>query len=216
MANELSPENTIPSIHTNGSMKDFSLEFLFQILKPAIWVLLEKGIKVVLVTLGPNGVLLCSRGGSGLWTTYQNDQKFLSQRQFLDSIASSCPSRMFLDPGKSSNDSSNLFALHIPALPATVKKLTGAGDCLVGGIISSISAGLDLIQATSVGVAVARVTVELEENVPSSFNLQKIAGMPTPSGGVLLCEIFCHFMFWHVNLGRVRFFMPSTRIKLMK
>ncbi|KAK4801311.1 hypothetical protein SAY86_021798 [Trapa natans] len=36
--------------------------------------------------------------------------------------------------------------------------------------------GLDLIPATSVGIAVARAIVESEMNVPSSFNLQTLAG----------------------------------------
>lgn len=188
MANELS-DNTISSIHMDKSIKNSSLESLFQILKPAVWVLLEKGIKVVLVTLGPNGVLICSRGGPGFMTTFsRNCQKFTFQRQLFNSIASSCPPRMFLDPGKTSNDSSFLFALHIPALPATVKKLTGAGDCLVGGILSCISAGLDLVQATSFGVAMARATVESEENVPSLLDLQKITGLRIPSEWCFVCE----------------------------
>jgi receptor expression-enhancing protein 5/6 len=55
-------------------------------------------------------------------------------------------------------------------------RLTGAGDCLVGGTLASICAGLDIMQSVSVGIAVAKAAVEVEANVPSSFSLAAIAG----------------------------------------
>ncbi|KAF7848443.1 hypothetical protein BT93_L1942 [Corymbia citriodora subsp. variegata] len=66
---------------------------------------------------------------------------------------------------------SRLFALHLPGLPASVKKLTGAGDCLVGATLTSICEGLNIIQAISVGIAAAKATVEADFNVPLRFDL---------------------------------------------
>ncbi|GFY95081.1 pfkB-like carbohydrate kinase family protein [Actinidia rufa] len=93
---------------------------------PAIFVLLEKGIKIVVVTLGSDG------------------GRF------------------------------NLFAVHFPALPASVVRLTGAGDCLVGAALACICAGLDVIQSLAVGIAAAKAAVEAETNVPPEFNMATI------------------------------------------
>ncbi|MCH99472.1 pseudouridine kinase-like, partial [Trifolium medium] len=72
--------------------------------------------------------------------------------------------------------SNRLFAVHLPSLPASVVRLTGAGDCLVGGTLASICAGLDIMQSVSVGIAVAKAAVEVEANVPYSFSLATISG----------------------------------------
>ncbi|KAJ0076986.1 hypothetical protein Patl1_36346 [Pistacia atlantica] len=70
---------------------------------------------------------------------------------------------------------SQFFAMHIPALPASVVRLPGAGDCLVGGTLASVCAGLDVIQSVAVGIAAAKAAVEAETNVPSEFSLTAIA-----------------------------------------
>ncbi|PWA83593.1 hypothetical protein CTI12_AA165210 [Artemisia annua] len=57
MANALSDKDIFSPIQKDG----IPVTSLFQQLKPAIWVLLEKGIKVVILTLGSKGVLLCSK-----------------------------------------------------------------------------------------------------------------------------------------------------------
>ncbi|KAK4562789.1 hypothetical protein RGQ29_005330 [Quercus rubra] len=66
MANALSCANVFPPIERGN--KD-STESLFQKLKPAIWLLLEKGIRIVVVTLGSDGVFLCSKGGPSFMNT---------------------------------------------------------------------------------------------------------------------------------------------------
>ncbi|CAJ1968025.1 unnamed protein product [Sphenostylis stenocarpa] len=71
--------------------------------------------------------------------------------------------------------SSPLCAVHFPSLPASVVRLTGAGDCLVGGTLTSICAGLDIMLSVSVGIAMAKAAIEAEANVPNSFNLSVIA-----------------------------------------
>ncbi|KAJ6368632.1 hypothetical protein OIU78_001083 [Salix suchowensis] len=70
--------------------------------------------------------------------------------------------------------SSHLFSVHFPALPASVVRLTGAGDCLVGGTLASLCSGLDIMQSIAVGIAAAKFAVEGEVNVPSEFSLDTI------------------------------------------
>ena len=67
--------------------------------------------------------------------------------------------------------------VHFPALPTLVVRLTGAGDCLVGGMLASICTGLNLMQSVAVGIAAAKAAVEAETNVPTAFSLASIAGM---------------------------------------
>ena len=83
---------------------------------------------------------------------------------------------------------SSLCAFHLPALPASVVSLTGAGDCLVGGILASICSGLDIMRSVAVGTAVAKVAVEFEDNVHSEFSLRAVIGMDSLS--------LSHFSFW--------------------
>ncbi|GMY39270.1 pseudouridine kinase isoform X1 [Fagus crenata] len=61
----------------------------------------------------------------------------------------------------------------ISALPASVVRLTRAGDCLVGGMLASF-AGLNVMQSVAVGTA-AKAAVEAETNVPTTFSLDTIA-----------------------------------------
>lgn len=156
--------------------KNLSPVSLFQMLKPAVWVLLEKGIKVVLVTLGPNGVFLCSKGGpSSFKIPAEKTNRSGFGRQLYKTVMQNCPPDCYSGFTKLGR-SSHLFAVHLPSLPASVVRLTGAGDCLVGGTLSSICAGLDIMQSVSVGIAAAKAAVEVEANVPSTFNLAAIAG----------------------------------------
>ncbi|KAL0009957.1 hypothetical protein SO802_005065 [Lithocarpus litseifolius] len=66
--------------------------------------------------------------------------------------------------------------VHCPAVPVSVVRLTGAGDCLVGGTLASICAGLNLMQSVAVGIAVAKAAIAAETNVPTAFSLASIAG----------------------------------------
>ncbi|KAF7842550.1 pfkB family carbohydrate kinase [Senna tora] len=171
MANALSGKDVFHPLKTKHNLSTISL---FHMLKPAIWVLLEKGIQVVVLTLGSEGVILCSKGvrrcikspvGKTTQTGYGG--------QLYKTIMQKCPPNRFgvLEP----DTSSRLFAVHFPSLSASVVRLTGAGDCLVGGTLTSICAGLDIMQSISVGIAVAKATVEVEANVPSAFSLATIA-----------------------------------------
>lgn len=170
MANALCAGN---SFHPFKSEENkLSPEHIFRALKPAILVLLENGIKVVIVTLGSNGALLCSKGNPK--KALNINRKFPKSGEIFKRVQSICSPNRFSESG--SSNSSSPFAIYFPTLPAKVKKLTGAGDCLVGGTIASLSDGLDLIQSLAVGIASAKAAVESDDNVPPEFKLHLISG----------------------------------------
>jgi hypothetical protein len=172
MANALSCANVFTPIERGNK---YSTESLFQKLKPAIWVLLEKGIRIVVVTLGSAGAFLCSSGGpSFMRTGLERIKPHGSSGQFYKIVTSSCPPHWY--GATNLEKDSHLFAVHFPALPSKVVRLTGAGDCLVGGTLASICAGLNVMQSVAVGIAAAKASVEAEANVPTAFNLATIAG----------------------------------------
>lgn len=169
MANALSSREVFHRIKNEAAGNKYSVDYLFQMLKPAICVLLEKGIKVVIVTLGPDGVFFCTKGESSFLKAGLGKTKHhIHGSQLHKLVASTCPLKCF--PG-----SSHFFAVHLPSLPASVVRLTGAGDCLVGGMLASLCNGLDALQSLAVGVAAAKAAVEAETNVPSVFDLASIA-----------------------------------------
>lgn len=172
MANALSSENFFHPI----DKKEYSGYALLQLLKPAISVLLQKGIKIVVLTIGSEGVFLCSKGDpSTLRISQGNSRSSEFSKKLYENMASSCPPNWY-SGGKILVQSSNFWVVHFPALPASVVRLTGAGDCLVGGTLASICAGLDLMLSISVGIAAAKAAVESESNVPSQVNLNTITG----------------------------------------
>ncbi|XP_062093028.1 pseudouridine kinase isoform X2 [Humulus lupulus] len=169
MANALSGG----SVFSYSSFESDNIESLLQRLKPAIWVLLKNGIKIVVVTLGSKGVLLCSKGGpSFMRVGHEGYEQDISRRKLYKTVALDCPKFIY----DSTKSETLLFAIHFPGLPASVVRLTGAGDCLVGGTLSSICAGLDVMQSLAVGIAAAKAAVEAEANVPHVLNLAAIAG----------------------------------------
>ncbi|PWA42756.1 pfkB-like carbohydrate kinase family protein [Artemisia annua] len=172
MANALSDKDIFSPIQKDG----IPVTSLFQQLKPAIWVLLEKGIKVVILTLGSKGVLLCSKHHLNFQNIGPNRTiKSHNISQKLHEIINQvCPSDRFFSGLKESSRSSP-FVVHFPAvLSSSVVRLTGAGDCLVGGSIASFCVGLDLMQSIAVGIAAAKATVEVEANVPTEYSLEQI------------------------------------------
>lgn len=175
MANSLCGGNRFHPIEKDNWRK-CSIESLFQILKPAILVLLEKGIKIVVVTVGADGVFLCSKGSNFMRSSLERTKKHGFSGRLYDTIASNCSSSKLLGAMQAQGNS-YIFAVHFPALPASVVRLAGAGDCLVGGTLASLCEGLDIMQSVAVGIAVAKRAVEAETNVPSSFSLASIAGM---------------------------------------
>ncbi|CAJ1968027.1 unnamed protein product [Sphenostylis stenocarpa] len=136
----------------------------------------KKGIEVVLVTIGSNGVFLCNKEGPNYLKKPREKINWSGfGGQLYKSFMQNCPPSPYSGFSKL-DKSSPLCAVHFPSLPASVVRLTGAGDCLVGGTLTSICAGLDIMQSVSVGIVVAKAAVEAEANVPNSFNLSAIAG----------------------------------------
>ncbi|XP_044971297.1 pseudouridine kinase isoform X2 [Hordeum vulgare subsp. vulgare] len=150
-----------------------SVDYLFEMLSPAMFFLLEKGIKLLLVTLGSNGVFICCREH----VNFIKDQKRCKvtpfSTQLLEKLEgcflSSTPVNL------SREGSSRTCVFHLPATSASVVSLTGAGDCLVGGFLSSLCGGLDIMQSVAVGIAVAKASVESEANIPADFSAASIA-----------------------------------------
>ncbi|ESQ30550.1 hypothetical protein EUTSA_v10011559mg [Eutrema salsugineum] len=165
MANTLCAKKLFHSLKSEENK--LSPEDIFTLLKPAILVLLESGIKVVIVTLGSNGALLCSKGNPK--KALNINRKFPKSGEIFKRVQSVCSQNRFSESGLS------LYAMHFPTIPAKVKKLTGAGDCLVGGTVASLSDGLDLLQSLAVGIASAKAAVESDDNVPTEFKLDLVS-----------------------------------------
>ncbi|GAB2291243.1 hypothetical protein Dimus_025499 [Dionaea muscipula] len=180
MANALSSGDVFLPIQRNLDKAPPSIATLFRELKPAILVLLESGIKFVVVTLGSDGVLLCSSGGSGFLGEPLSTARFcqLENDQLLyHTVLMSCPPIDYPIPSSAlRKESGHLLVVHFPACPATVVRVSGAGDCLVGGILSALCSGLNVMQSVAVGVAAAKASVQVESNVPILFDLAAIAG----------------------------------------
>ncbi|KAK4340319.1 hypothetical protein RND71_041781 [Anisodus tanguticus] len=189
MANAISGRDIFQPIRHSSTK--LSKESFFQMLKPAMWVLLDKGVGIVVVTLGSEGVLLCSKAKSNLQKlAFKGNQRPYFNKQLYEAVNAVCP-RDQLYGASNFGRISNPFAVHFPALPASVVRLTGAGDCLVGGMIASLCAGLDVMQSVAVGIAAAKVVVEVESNVPDEYCLAKLAddARSVYSGAtMLLCQ----------------------------
>lgn len=176
MANALSSNSTFAPIKKQNSSIKYSTESLFRMLRPPILVLLEKGIRVIIVTLGSDGVIVCSKGSFGLKRADQTRvSKYCgSKSELYKFVNSSCPENWFFGDSEDVGHS-NLLAVHFPAIATSVISLTGAGDCLVGGTLASICAGLNIFQSLAVGIAAAKGAVEVAANVPAEYKLAKLA-----------------------------------------
>ncbi|MBA0820152.1 hypothetical protein Gohar_021952 [Gossypium harknessii] len=95
-----------------------STDTLFLMLKPAIWLFLEKGVKILVLTIGLDGL--------------------------FENTTSTCPSNLYSD-SKVLKRSPNFLAMHFPIPPASAVRVTEAGDCLVGGMFASLSTSLDVM-----------------------------------------------------------------------
>ncbi|KAK9785432.1 hypothetical protein WJX73_003933 [Symbiochloris irregularis] len=80
------------------------------------------GVKHIVLTLGPDGAVLCHMEGALMCLT------------------------------------------HMPALPAAIANLSGAGDCLVAGAAMHLLQGGDACSALAHGMAVARAAVQSHDN----------------------------------------------------
>ncbi|KAL6865297.1 hypothetical protein ACP4OV_016448 [Aristida adscensionis] len=149
------------------------VEHLFQILSPAMFFLLEKGIKLLLVTLGSNGIFICCKEH----IKFIKDQRKCNRTPFSTQLLEELDGcfRSNIPVHLCEESSSRTCVYHLPAISASVISLTGAGDCLVGGVLSALCGGLDIIQSVAVGVAVAKASVESEANIPDNISAATVA-----------------------------------------
>ncbi|VAH04558.1 pseudouridine kinase isoform X2 [Triticum urartu] len=155
------------------SNKAESVDYLFEMLSPAMFFLLEKGIKLLLVTLGSNGVFICCREHVNFMKDPKRCKVTPFSTQLLEKLEGCSLSSMPVNLSR--EGSSRTCVFHLPATSASVVSLTGAGDCLVGGFLSSLCGGLDIMQSVAVGIAVAKASVESEANIPANFSAASIA-----------------------------------------
>uniref|UniRef100_A0A0D9WWH3 Carbohydrate kinase PfkB domain-containing protein n=1 Tax=Leersia perrieri TaxID=77586 RepID=A0A0D9WWH3_9ORYZ len=175
MANSLSP----PEKYNFAKIDQFknkakAVEYLFEMLSPAMFFLLEKGIKFLLVTLGSHGVFVCCKECTSLMMDQQKSETTSFSTMLLDKLERCFPSNMLLNFPREGSTRTCVF--HLPAVSASVVSLTGAGDCFVGGVISALCGGLDMMQSVAVGIAIAKASVESEANIPDKFSAATIAG----------------------------------------
>ncbi|XP_072972516.1 pseudouridine kinase [Typha angustifolia] len=176
MANALLPQKEFEFIRSEATKGvSHSVEYLFQMLKPSIYFLLQKGIKLLLVTLGSDGVFLCCREGLSFMKDHLKRTTTGFTGQLHELLKEACPIEQCISSIETGQKSFRSCAFHFPALPASVVSLTGAGDCLVGGILASVSSGLDVMQSVAVGIAVAKAAVEAKTNVPTKFCSTNVA-----------------------------------------
>lgn len=186
MANALSGRDVFRPFQQDNTGIKCGVESLFRKLKPAILVLMEKGIKVVVLTLGSDGVFLCSKEGPGfLKNVLVGTKPHSFDSRLYKLMTESCPPNQLFNTTASSSKIYP-FSVHLPALPASVARVTGAGDCLVGGTLASMCAGLDVLQSVAAGIAAAKAAVEAETNVPAEYSLAKIAGMSMSLNAILV------------------------------
>ncbi|KAF0922255.1 hypothetical protein E2562_030028 [Oryza meyeriana var. granulata] len=176
MANSLSP----PEKYNFVNMEKFknkakAVECLFEMLSPAMFFLLEKGIKFLLVTLGSNGIFVCCKECTSLMKDQWKSEMMSFSTPLLEKLEQCFPSNMLVNLPR--EGSSRTYVFHLPAVSASVVSLTGAGDCLVGGVISALCGGLDMMQSVAVGIAIAKASVESEANIPDKFSVATIAGV---------------------------------------
>jgi fructose-1-phosphate kinase PfkB-like protein len=68
-----------------------------------------------------------------------------------------------------------VVARHVPAAPARVRSLSGAGDCLAAGFAAALAAGAPAERALAEGTLAAAAAVEAEANVPPADALAAVA-----------------------------------------
>lgn len=151
-----------------------AVKYLFEMLSPAMFFLLEKGIKLLVVTLGSNGVFICCKEHTNFMKDKRKCKQTPFSRQLVEKLDGCFPSNNPINLFGESSSRTCVF--HLPAISASVISLTGAGDCLVGGVLSALCGGLDIIQSVAIGIAIAKASVESEANIPDDFSAASVAG----------------------------------------
>ncbi|KAL6619968.1 hypothetical protein ACP70R_035107 [Stipagrostis hirtigluma subsp. patula] len=174
MANALSPsvKYEFHKIEERNDKAE-SVEYMFEMLSPPMFFLLEKGIKLLIVTLGSNGVFICCKEHTNFIIDQRKCKQTPFSAQLLEKLDGCFSSNSPVD--LCGENSSRTCVFHLPAISASVISLTGAGDCLVGGVLSALCGGMDIIRSVAVGVAIAKASVESEANIPDNISAASVA-----------------------------------------
>ena len=178
MANSLSPPVKYNYHKMECKDKAEAVEYLFEMLRPAMFFLLEKGIKLLVVTLGSNGVFIVCKEHIDFVKDQRKCKQTPFSRQLLEKLDGCFPSNNPINLCRETSSRTCVF--HLPAISASVISLTGAGDCLVGGVLSALCGGLDIIQSVAIGVAIAKASVESHANIPDHISAATVSGSLPP------------------------------------
>lgn len=180
MAEAISSLDLFQSLQTlKNDGKKMNVEAIYEIFKPAINILLDEGVKFIVLTLGSSGVFLCFKEVSSfrmIPTSGSESDQFEKGRTGSGELALLTVEKPKLSNNyharckESGQKILHFNCLHFPALPASILCLTGAGDCFVGGTLAALCGGKDIIKSMAFGVAVAKRAVESELNVPSNLS----------------------------------------------
>ncbi|GJN15170.1 hypothetical protein PR202_gb02064 [Eleusine coracana subsp. coracana] len=174
MANALSPSVKY-NFHKMDQCKDKAetVEHLFEMLRLPMFFLLEKGIKLLIVTLGSKGVFLCWKRHINFMNNQHKCKHTPFSTQLLEKLDGCFASETHVNLYRESSSRTCVF--HLPAISASVVSLVGAGDCLVAGVLSALCGGLDFMPSVAVGVAIAKASVESETNIPDTISAGSVA-----------------------------------------
>lgn len=180
MAEAISSLNLFQSLQIlEKDGKKMNVEAMYENFKPAISILLDEGVKFIVLTLGSSGVFLCFKEVSSFRMIPINgseSNQFEKSPTGSGQPALSTVEKLVLSNNyharcqESGQNILHLNCLHFPALPASISSLIGAGDCFVGGTLVALCGGKNIIKSMAFGVAVAKQAVESELNVPSHLS----------------------------------------------
>ncbi|KAG8094407.1 hypothetical protein GUJ93_ZPchr0012g19748 [Zizania palustris] len=95
MANALSPSQKYNFVKMEQCKnKAEAVEYLFEMLSPSMFFLLEKGIQLLLVTLGSNGVFICCKECTSFMKDQQKSEIMPFSTQLLEKLEGWFPSNM--------------------------------------------------------------------------------------------------------------------------
>ncbi|KAK9821409.1 hypothetical protein WJX74_010586 [Apatococcus lobatus] len=151
------PQSGISSSSSSSSHASHARQKLDS-LQQYIRTLLEAGVQHVVLTLGAEGAAWCC------FSSCLNPFSLLAAAS-----SSQCSGALVRgqDSRKRSPANQDMVVLHIPALPAQIRSLIGAGDSLVAGCMDALLRGLQPGQALAYGVAAAKHAAESSANVPT-------------------------------------------------
>lgn len=88
---------------------------------------------------------------------------------------------------------------HFPAVKVNVKNLSGAGDSLVGGCISALSLGCDILASISWGIVLAKETVQSQNNVPLGISRSQVEGKPRFPAFPFSLFLYLSYLFFKMS-----------------